>query len=196
MRRNNRETILETARKLFLLQGYNGVSIRAIAAESNLTTGAVYFHFKNKRDIYNTICSEAIDILYNKFTAGTGARQTPPQKLIATFDSFIAFYYENREHYNILMEYKSAYDAEEEPGKNIIARRLLELMEIITGTFREGIAQGIYRTLDPIKLALLLAAVAEGMLQYKKLGIFEETGITDRDFREFMDEVIGRGILA
>ena len=51
MRKNNRQHILDIARKLFLEYGYNGISIRNIAKKAKLTTGAIYFHFKNKKEI-------------------------------------------------------------------------------------------------------------------------------------------------
>ena len=67
MRKNNRDRILKTARQLLPRYGYNGVSIRAIAEKARLTTGAIYFHFKDKKDIYRTICFEAIDMLISNF---------------------------------------------------------------------------------------------------------------------------------
>ncbi len=195
MRQNNRETILKTARKLFLQHGFNGVSIRMIASGADLTTGAVYFHFKNKKDIYTTICFEAIDLLIDRFKQGIDARETPPQKLISTFDSFMSFYEENREHYNLLMEYKSHYESDTVTDRDEIAIRFTELLRIMARTVDLGREASIFRDVDSEKLSLLLGSIAEGMLQYRKLGIFDAMDVGYRDFRSFMSEIVGNGIL-
>lgn len=195
MRKNNRDKILETARRLLPKYGYNGISIREIAAKAKLTTGAIYFHFKNKKEIYKTICIEAIDLLIKKFYKDIEERKTPNQKLITTYDTYLKFFNEHRDSYNILMEYKADYEAEKDPSENEIALKMHEMTSVIEEVFKDGIKKGAFRKIDPALLSLFLAAITEGMLQYKKLGSFEVLGITDKDFREFMADVIGYGIV-
>jgi AcrR family transcriptional regulator len=192
--KNNKEKILAISRQLFLQYGYNGISIRTIASKAKLTTGAIYFHFKNKKDIYRTICLEAIEILLNRFRESTARRENYSQKLISTFDSYLDFYYKHQDYYNILMEYKSDYDNTGGGGKEEITRKMEELLNIMAEAVRHGIEAGEFREFDPMMLSLFLAAVGEGMLQYKKLGVLSSMEIDDRDFRRFMIGVIGRGI--
>ncbi len=47
-----RDAILDTSAKLFSQQGYNGVSIRDIAQACGMTNAALYYHFKNKEDLF------------------------------------------------------------------------------------------------------------------------------------------------
>ncbi|HMB20520.1 MAG TPA: TetR/AcrR family transcriptional regulator [Spirochaetota bacterium] len=196
MRKNNRQEILDTARKLFLQYGYNGISMRTIASKAKLTTGAVYFHFKNKREIYETICHEALNILNRLFKEGIDSRETSPKKLISTFDSYLTFYNEYRDYYNILMEYKGEFlDTEDpDPGKNEITRRTGELLDMMAEVFTEGVNEGTFRNLDPHTVAFFLSSVTEGMLQFKKFGVHNTIGRDDNDFREFMKVIIGKGI--
>jgi AcrR family transcriptional regulator len=193
MRNNNRERILETARSLLPRYGYSGISIRAIAARARLTTGAIYFHFKNKRDIYKTICYEAIDLLVTRFQEGIARRTTANQKLISIYDSYIEFFHEHRDYYNILMEYKARYGMDT-PGTDEIAQKLTELTRVAEETISLGIKENRIRTLDPLMLSVFLAAVTEGMLQYKKLGLLDVLNISDEQFRRFMAEIVDIGI--
>ncbi|HOT45590.1 MAG TPA: TetR/AcrR family transcriptional regulator [Spirochaetota bacterium] len=195
MRKNNRERILKTARQLLPRYGYNGISIRAIAEKAKLTTGAIYFHFKDKMDIYKTICFEAIDMLIANFRERMESRKTPSQKLISTFDSYIDFFYNHQDHYNILMEYKAHYDPDVKDDHLEVTKKLSEMYELMEETIRAGIQDGSFREIDPRMLSVLLAAVTEGMLQLKKLGIFDYMKISDENFRRFMGDTIGRGIL-
>lgn len=52
---NGRDTILEVAARLFSEKGYTGVSIRDIAQDCGMTNAALYYHFKNKDDLYLTV---------------------------------------------------------------------------------------------------------------------------------------------
>jgi AcrR family transcriptional regulator len=47
-----REAILATSAKLFSQQGYKEVSIRDIAQACGMTNAALYYHFKNKEDLF------------------------------------------------------------------------------------------------------------------------------------------------
>ena len=52
---NTKEKILVTALRLFAVYGYEAVSVSRIAGELGITKGALYKHYKNKRDIFNSI---------------------------------------------------------------------------------------------------------------------------------------------
>lgn len=193
MRKNNREKIISTARKLFLRYGYNGISIREIAKEAKLTTGAIYFHFDNKRDIYRTVCNEAVELLIAKFKEGIANRKTVNQKLISIYDSYVEFYEKHRDYYKIIMEYKADYSHK---SNDEIIKKFMELLKITAETFSTGVNTGIFRPLDPVLVALFLAAVTEGMIQYKKLGIYNVLNVHDDDFRKCMANIVGSGIEA
>ena len=52
---NTKEKILVAALRLFAVNGYEAVSVSQIAGELGITKGALYRHYKNKRDIFNCI---------------------------------------------------------------------------------------------------------------------------------------------
>lgn len=52
---DTKERILMTALQLFARDGYEAVSVRNIAEELGMTKGALYRHYKNKRDIFDSI---------------------------------------------------------------------------------------------------------------------------------------------
>jgi AcrR family transcriptional regulator len=47
-----RDAILDTSAKLFSQQGYKEVSIRDIAQACGMTNAALYYHFRNKEDLF------------------------------------------------------------------------------------------------------------------------------------------------
>ncbi|NMP37574.1 MAG: SAM-dependent methyltransferase [Clostridiales bacterium] len=52
---NTKEKILLTALRLFAKRGYEAVSVRDIAGRLGITQAALYKHYKNKRDIFESI---------------------------------------------------------------------------------------------------------------------------------------------
>lgn len=52
---DTKERILLIALQLFARDGYEAVSVRTIAEELGMTKGALYRHYKNKRDIFDSI---------------------------------------------------------------------------------------------------------------------------------------------
>ncbi len=52
---DTKEKILITALHLFAKNGYEAVSVSMIAGKLGITKGALYRHFKNKRDIFQSI---------------------------------------------------------------------------------------------------------------------------------------------
>lgn len=61
-----RESILKVAKEEFLQGGYEGVSLRKIAAKCNITTGAIYGIFKNKNEIFATLVEDDLRELERK----------------------------------------------------------------------------------------------------------------------------------
>lgn len=56
--KNEKETtekLLDSAKKEFFENGYTKASLRKICADAGVTTGALYFFFKNKDDLFRTI---------------------------------------------------------------------------------------------------------------------------------------------
>ncbi len=59
---DTKENILRTALSLFAQNGYEAVSVSMIAGVLGVTKGALYKHYKNKRDIFNSIVERMYQI--------------------------------------------------------------------------------------------------------------------------------------
>ncbi len=55
---DTKRKILETALELFARDGYEAVSVSAIAGALGLTKGALYRHYRDKQDIFDSILAE------------------------------------------------------------------------------------------------------------------------------------------
>ncbi|MDD2274070.1 MAG: TetR/AcrR family transcriptional regulator [Desulfuromonadaceae bacterium] len=59
-KRKTREEILELSVPLFARYGYDGVSMRDIAAAMGLTPAALYYHFTDKENLYLDVVAHAL----------------------------------------------------------------------------------------------------------------------------------------
>ncbi|WP_169911652.1 TetR/AcrR family transcriptional regulator [Clostridium oryzae] len=62
--REKKEKLLICAKQEFLEKGYNKASLRDICKKAGVTTGALYFFFKDKEDLFATLVQEPLDKLY------------------------------------------------------------------------------------------------------------------------------------
>lgn len=61
-----KDKIIEAARELFVRKGYNGVSIRDIAASSDTNVAMVNYYFRSKYNLFADIFDEAFTIISGK----------------------------------------------------------------------------------------------------------------------------------
>ena len=57
-KQKTRRRVLDAARELFMKRGYEAATIRDIASEAGLSTGAVFASFIDKTDLFNAVMAE------------------------------------------------------------------------------------------------------------------------------------------
>ena len=159
------EKILMTALRLFARDGYEAVSVRTIAEELGMTKGALYRHYKNKRDIFNSIVERMIRIDEER----AHAHQMPAEKYDTMPDAYENATVENIQKYTI-EQFK--FWTEDEFASHF--RKMLTLEQyrstemaelysqcIVAGPvaytedlFRELIKKGVLKREDPRMLAI------------------------------------------
>ena len=63
-----RTLLIEAAKKEFKEKGYNKASLRSICAKAGVTTGALYFFFENKAELFSAIVEEPVKGLKKMLT--------------------------------------------------------------------------------------------------------------------------------
>ena len=159
------EKILMTALRLFARDGYEAVSVRTIAEELGMTKGALYRHYKNKRDIFDSIVERMIRIDEER----AHAHQMPAEKYDTMPDAYENATVENIQKYTIeqfkfwtedefashfrkmltLEQYRSTEMAELY-SQCIVAGPVAYMEDL----FRELVKKGVLKKEDPRQLAI------------------------------------------
>lgn len=107
-----KKNILESAKKEFLEKGFNLASLRTIAANANLTTGAMYRHFENKDALFCALVDDAIaetETVLKKVGIDTHSIFANPlgdehhQEEIKIYKKFLNYIYANFDSFVLLL---------------------------------------------------------------------------------------------
>jgi len=91
-KQQTRAKVLAAARRLFSEQGYEGATIRDIAAAAGMSTGAVFASFADKSDLFREIMFCDIEALREVMREAADRAQTVDAALLAIFTTGYAFY--------------------------------------------------------------------------------------------------------
>lgn len=97
-----REMIMDAARDLFARNGYRNVSMRQIAKVLNYSHGAIYYHFKNKAELFYALVEEHFYMLDQKLDQILLADIPQNEKLESVLLGFIEFGLTHQSHYEIM----------------------------------------------------------------------------------------------
>jgi AcrR family transcriptional regulator len=85
-----RRALVRAGRELFGTRGYTAVSVEAIARRARVTTGALYHHFRDKRDLFRAVFESVSADLAGRITAASAQPGDIWDQLIAACDAWLA----------------------------------------------------------------------------------------------------------
>jgi len=84
-----RDALIASSRTLFTEQGYSKTSLDLIAQSADLTKGAIYHHFKNKQEIFETIMISILEESIQYLETHLASITDTIQKAIIAVDLFL-----------------------------------------------------------------------------------------------------------
>jgi AcrR family transcriptional regulator len=97
-----RQMIMDAARDLFVKNGYQHVSMRQVAKELGYSHGALYYHFKNKAELFYALVEDHFAMLNQILDEVLEQELEKKIKLKAIFLAFIEFGLTHQNHYEIM----------------------------------------------------------------------------------------------
>jgi AcrR family transcriptional regulator len=91
-KQQTRAKVLAAARRLFSEQGYEGATIRDIAAAAGMSTGAVFANFTDKSDLFREIMLTDMVALAQAMSEAAGHGATAQDSLLKIFVAGYRFY--------------------------------------------------------------------------------------------------------
>jgi TetR/AcrR family transcriptional regulator, acrAB operon repressor len=163
-----RATVLKAALSVFSAKGFAAATLDDVATAAKVTRGAIYWHFKGKADLYNTLVEEFSARGAAVVQAAVAEGGTLLDILRRVFISQCALIEDDRQARAVmeLALFKTGHDPELQSGR----RRQIEagnaLIAGIADAMRMGVEQGILRDdMDSTDMARAFIAFENGAIQ-------------------------------
>jgi AcrR family transcriptional regulator len=157
-----REALVGAAADVFLRRGFQAATLREIAAEAGMTTGAIYSNFDGKADLFLAVLQEKLDP--RLATMYEAARTAALHGVGPRVGEEFATYLEQRRRWLILLIEFWAESARDPKLRPKFAQRHAGLRAAVAEVVAERAARLDYQLLLPADdMATLLIALTNGM---------------------------------
>ena len=154
-----RDDILDSARKLFVEEGYESVSMRKIADEVGCSPGTLYLYYEDKPAILGAICVETFSKLTARLEAiKEDAKADPLERLRRAGRTYIQFGVDHPHHY--LLTFGRKHWQQAEPVHAVGGRCFAGLRECV----QRALDAGALRSDDADCVAQVLWAATHGVV--------------------------------
>jgi AcrR family transcriptional regulator len=141
IKQQNRQFILDGARKVFAEQGYGAATVRDIIRATPLAAGTFYNYFTSKEEVREALNAEMADALRPRLSEGRAQAATAEEFLSAFFSSVFAL--------------------KAEPGTGLETADLRAGFEDLRVDLQDAVTRGVFLPLDADALAAALLAAAD-----------------------------------
>jgi AcrR family transcriptional regulator len=178
-----REKILDAARDMFAEEGFDAVTMRAIAERIEYTPTAIYHHFKNKNALLTELCQTDFEMLARHFNAAVAASD-PVERILAVGEAYLHFAEKHPSQYRFMF---MTVIPQPTLGEQYVAERQgnpeRDAYAFLRAACREAIDRGLLlpEVTDADELAQILWGGVHGMISLRIVKS-HESWIPWRDF--------------
>jgi len=198
-RTETRERILNAARDMFADDGYDAVTMRAIADRIEYTPTAIYHHFANKQALLTELCEQDFGELARHFV-GKAVAADPIERLRAVGEAYLQFAEQYPSQYRFM--FMTVLPSDPESRTHAIAERdnpEVNAYAFLRTACADAIAQKLFRPEfdDPDAIAQMLWGMIHGLISLRATKLHSDI-VPWRDLRTSAHqatEVLLRGML-
>lgn len=158
---DKQEAILETALTLFTERGFFGTPTSLISKEAGVATGTLFFYFKTKEDLIDTLYRRVKSEAAQAMGRGLDQETTAQAKLLRLGKNAIGWGIENQKKLKFMEQFAHSpfvSTSAHEEGMS----HFLFLQDLV----RDGIRNGEIRDTDPTRLFCMMASAFSGLIAY------------------------------
>jgi AcrR family transcriptional regulator len=165
-----REHILNSAKKVFIINGYTETTIEKISMEAELSTATIYIYFKNKMELYTELkvdfmneINEGVEYIYEK-------KVPPIRKIELIIEYFIKLFKKDPFLFMNVIQLQASDDIQK------ISPELLEKIQesarrlhaVFKNICADGIREGCFININPVVLADMCWSIFAGMALWER----------------------------
>lgn len=149
------EQILAQAARLFVQRGYDGISMREIAEACLLSKAGIYYHFKDKEDLFLALLDANLEHLHQLWLRSAGAGDTGRTR-ISRFARSLFEQMSPDQRAVIRLANQEMGKLSPQRRETFAQRYQALFLQPLTAEFQAGIAAGEFRAAPPNLLTWVL----------------------------------------
>ncbi len=156
-----RREIIDCARRIIATRGAHGLTTRDLAHGVGLSEGAIYRHFRSKKDVLLGLIDEIEETLFECIERAKEEGDAPLEQLANVLREHLSYTERRRGvSFIVISEVLSNGDRQLRHRMHLVVERYLRTVE---GILQEGIQSGQIRpTIDPKAAAIALFGLVQG----------------------------------
>jgi len=180
--------IIQASMELFATRGYEGTSISAIAAQADISRGAVFWHFGSKEGLFREACKRFFIPFWREVERSLESLG-PRERVLSLFDLYEQFVTANRETIQALMRWV----LESATMRESLRGELLQLHAMFTNDLREAVGELCGDPAEAEFLTITLNSLLAGNLLF---GVIDPGPVQDKGRRESLRVLAERMLFA
>ncbi|MFE9319631.1 TetR/AcrR family transcriptional regulator [Nocardia sp. NPDC052278] len=168
-----RDTLLAACLRLIETEGLGAVSLRRVAREAGVSTGAPYHHFADRSALLAALSTQGFRQLGSDLADARAAAGTPLQALTAMAETYVRFSQENPGYFRLMFRPELS-----QPDKHPDAQAAGDAaFDVLADTIAEAVAAGLLPADKADTLAVMWWSLAHGMASLWLDGQLEKRSI-------------------
>jgi len=156
------EEILAVSLDLFAKRDFGSVTIRDIAREVGVNVALIYYYFESKEELFRSTIEHAIRQALDRYEGLADATTSPIDALNAWFDVNVQLSRPLRTMAKIIIDYRFSGSRFRSIDR-LIGKLYEDELTILSRSVGEGVRQGLFRPVDPQRLALFVSTHLDGV---------------------------------
>jgi len=185
---SKKEMIVAIAGENFSKYGYEATSLEAIAKECDISKPAIYYHFKDKADLYEAVLLKRFSELSRSIEQNT-ILENPEENLTVYIQTFGNYLIETP-CFSAIFAREIANDAKSMPDSCVI--ELSKTLQSLTSILESGKKKGIFECENPFMIQMMVVTTLTSYISTKMLRkrVFNVLGENDKAIDPNIEDVI------
>jgi AcrR family transcriptional regulator len=158
-----RDKFLTASLDLFAESNFASVTIKDIAKALGVNTALIYYYFDSKTDLFRATIEYAVGRAFENVRALDDKSADPPTIIAAWLSNHVNKYAEIHRFVKIALDFRGAHEGDPEIARTIESF-YVEERKLLSRIIREGIKQGIFKPVDPTRMAQFISTHLDGCM--------------------------------
>jgi TetR/AcrR family transcriptional regulator, upper aerobic nicotinate degradation pathway regulator len=184
------DKFLRVSLDLFAESNFASVTIKDIAKALNVNTALIYYYFDSKTDLFRATIEYAVAGAFENVRALDDRSADPPAIIAAWLANHVNKYAEIHRFVKIALDFRGSHEGDPDIASTIESF-YVEERKLLSRVIREGIRQGMFKPVDPNRMAQFISTYLDGcMVRSVILPEFDLKGAV-RDLHQRVLEMLG-----